>query len=65
MNVGDICPLQRLVELRQKYKLRLILDESISFGVLGENGRGLTEYLNIDVSSLECNGQRSVVIFIC
>lgn len=50
MNVGDICPLERLVELRQKYKLRFILDESISFGTLGENGRGLTEYLNVDVS---------------
>lgn len=53
MNVGDICPLQRLVELRQQYKLRLILDESVSFGVLGENGRGLTEHLNIDRQEID------------
>ncbi len=51
MNIGDMCPLNRLVELRKKYKLRLILDESISFGTLGEHGRGLSEYLNVDVSS--------------
>lgn len=51
MNAGDMCPLNELVELRKKYKLRLILDESISFGTLGKHGRGLTEYLNVDVSS--------------
>lgn len=53
MNTGDICPLNELVELRKKYKLRLILDESISFGTLGEHGRGLSEYLNVDVNSFK------------
>lgn len=48
MNTGEICPLPELVELRKKYKLRLFLDESISFGTLGANGRGLTEHFNID-----------------
>lgn len=51
MNTGEMCPLAELVALRQKYKLRLILDESISFGAIGAHGRGLTEFLNIDVSS--------------
>lgn len=50
MNTGEICPLNELVELRKKYKLRLILDESVSFGTIGKNGRGLTEFLNVDVS---------------
>lgn len=50
MNTGEICPLPELVELRKKYKLRLFLDETISFGTLGENGRGLTEHFNVDVS---------------
>lgn len=50
MNTGEMCPLNRLVELRKQYKLRLFLDESLSFGVLGVNGRGLTEHLNVDVS---------------
>ncbi|KAJ6648610.1 Serine palmitoyltransferase 1 [Pseudolycoriella hygida] len=49
MNTGDICPLEKLVELRKKYKLRMFLDESISFGTLGKHGRGLTEHLNVDV----------------
>lgn len=49
MNTGDMCLLPKLVELRAKYKLRLLLDESISFGTLGEHGRGLSEYLNVDV----------------
>lgn len=50
MNTGEICPLPELVKLRKKYKLRLFLDESISFGVLGKTGHGLTEYYNVDVN---------------
>lgn len=76
MNTGDICPLNELVELRKKYKLRLILDESISFGTLGKHGRGLSEYLNVDVSplnfSIKChfhvspfNLKRSEIDMIC
>ncbi|XP_055854973.1 serine palmitoyltransferase 1 isoform X2 [Episyrphus balteatus] len=48
MNTGEICPLPELVALRSKYKLRLFLDESISFGTLGKTGHGLTEYFNVD-----------------
>ncbi|KAH8290789.1 hypothetical protein KR054_005976 [Drosophila jambulina] len=50
MNTGEICPLPELVSLRQKYKLRLFIDESISFGTLGKGGRGVTEHFNVDVS---------------
>lgn len=50
INTGTICPLPELVALRSKYKLRLFLDESVSFGVLGRNGRGITEHYDIDVS---------------
>lgn len=53
MNTGEMCPLPKLVELRQRFKLRFILDESISFGTVGKNGRGLTELLNVDVSFLK------------
>lgn len=49
MNTGEICPLPELVVLRAKYKLRLFLDESISFGTLGKTGHGLTEHFNVDV----------------
>ena len=52
-NTGEMCPLKELVQLRDKYKLRLFLDESLSFGVLGEHGQGLTEFLDVDVSRFE------------
>lgn len=48
INTGEMCPLNELVKLRSKYKLRLFLDESVSFGTIGSNGRGLTEFLNVD-----------------
>ncbi|ALC42120.1 Spt-I [Drosophila busckii] len=48
MNTGELCPLPELVALRQKYKLRLFLDESISFGTLGKTGRGITEHFNVN-----------------
>lgn len=38
------------MELKRKYKYRLILDECQSFGMIGAHGRGLTEYYNIPVS---------------
>uniref|UniRef100_A0A1L8EBN7 Serine palmitoyltransferase 1 n=1 Tax=Haematobia irritans TaxID=7368 RepID=A0A1L8EBN7_HAEIR len=53
MNTGEMCPLPQLVELRAKYKLRFFLDESLSFGVLGKNGRGLTEHFNIDRAEVD------------
>ncbi|XP_053607001.1 serine palmitoyltransferase 1 [Plodia interpunctella] len=46
-NTGEMCPLKRLVELARKYKLRIMLDESLSIGVLGKHGRGITEHLDI------------------
>ena len=49
MNSGDICPLPEIVELKTKHKVRLFVDESISFGTLGQHGRGVTEYYGIPV----------------
>jgi len=48
LNTGEMCPLRELVVLRSKYKLRLFLDESVSFGTIGKHGRGLTEFLGVD-----------------
>lgn len=53
MSTGDMCPLRELVKLRSKYKLRLFLDETVSFGTIGKNGRGLTEFLGIDKSEVD------------
>lgn len=46
-NYGDIAPLDKIMELKHKYKYRVILDESNSFGLLGKTGRGLTEVYNV------------------
>ena len=42
-NMGTIAPLDEIVALKHKYKYRLILDESFSFGTLGKTGRGALE----------------------
>lgn len=52
-NTGEMCPLNEVIKLRAKYKLRLFLDESISFGTIGKHGRGLTELLNIDKTEVD------------
>ncbi|CAH2090747.1 unnamed protein product [Euphydryas editha] len=46
-NTGKMCPLRKLVELARRFKLRIILDESLTIGVIGKRGRGLTEHLNV------------------
>lgn len=50
---GQIADLPRLVELKNKYKFRLILDESLSFGTLGRTGRGLTELYNVPAPEVD------------
>ncbi|KAI6130887.1 serine palmitoyltransferase [Pisolithus croceorrhizus] len=50
---GEIVDLPKLIELKHKYKYRLILDESISFGSVGRTGRGLTELYNVPASQVD------------
>ncbi|KAF4460703.1 sphinganine palmitoyltransferase subunit 1 [Fusarium albosuccineum] len=50
---GDSIDLPRLVELKEKYKFRVILDETWSFGVLGRTGRGITEAQNVDPQQVD------------
>lgn len=50
---GDIAPLRKIYELKQKYKFRLVVDESWSFGVLGERGRGACEHFGLLPSDVE------------
>lgn len=47
-NVGDVVDLPRLVELKMRYKFRVLLDETWSYGILGRSGRGVTEQQNVD-----------------
>lgn len=50
---GGSIDLPRMIELKEKYKFRIILDESWSFGVLGRTGRGVTEAQNVDPSQVD------------
>ncbi|KJZ76190.1 hypothetical protein HIM_04272 [Hirsutella minnesotensis 3608] len=51
--LGDCTNLPRLVELKEQYKFRILLDETWSFGVLGRTGRGLTEAQNVDPQQVD------------
>ncbi|EJF56701.1 serine palmitoyltransferase [Dichomitus squalens LYAD-421 SS1] len=50
---GAMSDLPKLVELKKKYKYRLILDETLSFGSVGRTGRGLTELYNVPASEVD------------
>jgi 8-amino-7-oxononanoate synthase len=44
---GDFPDLPRFVELRQRHKILLMVDEAHSFGVMGTHGYGLREYFGL------------------
>lgn len=50
---GTISDLPSIVELKNKYKFRLLLDESYSVGTLGRTGRGLSEYYDMDPAHVD------------
>lgn len=52
-NFGDSPDLKRLVEIKNHYKFRLVLDETNSIGTLGATGRGLPEAAGIPRDEIE------------
>ncbi|CAA7263324.1 unnamed protein product [Cyclocybe aegerita] len=50
---GVMVDLPKLIELKYKYKYRLILDETYSFGAVGRTGRGLTELYNVPAEKVD------------
>ena len=44
---GNVCPLDKIYELAQKYDAMVMVDESHSAGVVGQTGRGTTERFNL------------------
>eukprot|EP01023_Acetabularia_acetabulum_P065457 TRINITY_DN8669_c0_g2_i2.p1 TRINITY_DN8669_c0_g2~~TRINITY_DN8669_c0_g2_i2.p1 ORF type:complete len:542 (+),score=69.19 TRINITY_DN8669_c0_g2_i2:62-1627(+) len=74
---GDLCPLNEVIRIKNKYKFRVVVDETYSFGVLGEKGRGTFEHWGLKVQDLDficgsmghalgsvggwCTGEREIV----
>ncbi|QDV71292.1 8-amino-7-oxononanoate synthase [Rosistilla carotiformis] len=45
---GDIPDLPRLIDIKRRYKALLMVDEAHSFGIIGPNGLGVTDYFDFD-----------------
>lgn len=52
-NIGDVCPLDKVIELKDKYLFRVMLDESFSLGVLGSSGKGALELFDVPRESVD------------
>lgn len=50
---GDIADLPAVIELKQKYKTFLMVDEAHSIGTIGKTGRGIGEYYEIDPNEID------------
>jgi 8-amino-7-oxononanoate synthase len=44
---GDLCPLQEMIAICEKYNANLIIDEAHAMGVTGERGEGLVQMLGL------------------
>ena len=50
---GDIAELPQFIQLKQKYKTFLMVDEAHSMGTIGQSGRGISEYFNINPKDID------------
>jgi 8-amino-7-oxononanoate synthase len=50
---GDIPELPRFIEVKQRHKALLMIDEAHSIGVLGKHGRGIGEYFGIEPAQVD------------
>lgn len=50
---GTMCDLPGLLELKDKYKFYLFVDEAHSIGALGPRGRGVCDYFGVDPARVD------------
>lgn len=50
---GDIANLPEISGLCKKYGCKLMVDEAHAFGVIGENGLGMTDYFNMPADTID------------
>jgi 8-amino-7-oxononanoate synthase len=50
---GDVAPLPKLIELKQRHKALLMVDEAHSIGVLGKTGRGIVEHFGLSAGDVD------------
>lgn len=51
---GDIAPIQNILKIAHDYNASLIVDDAHGIGVLGKNGKGIHEHLEINLNKLTC-----------
>ncbi|KAJ2899038.1 Serine palmitoyltransferase 2 [Zalerion maritima] len=50
---GTMCDLPGILNLKDRYKFYLFIDEAHSIGALGPNGRGVCDYFNVDPARVD------------
>lgn len=50
---GEIVNLPKLIQLKEKYKFYLYMDEAHSIGALGDNGAGVCDFYGIDTNKVD------------
>lgn len=51
---GDIAPIKKLTHIAQQYGAGLLIDDAHGIGVLGETGRGVSEYFSLNQDAFSC-----------
>lgn len=50
---GHFAPLPAIVQLKEKYKFYLFLDEAHSIGAVGPHGRGICDWFGVDTKKID------------
>lgn len=53
LSSGLMAPLTEIVKLKEEFKYRVVVEESLSLGVLGSTGRGIAEHYGINPKDVD------------